>query len=137
MRTLKIILTIFIVSSWTFSKAQDLKALPDNLWNFDKKLKSLKQADTVVFSHADFFLINAWRFSKGGTIDSCDQKRFSEKKKGRSRSGIKCEWVNLGKWTANSDELKITLDKILFTLRTTGSTGENIKFFVKSVGKVN
>jgi hypothetical protein len=137
MRALKIILTVLIVSVSTATKAQDLKALPDNLWNFDKRLRTLKQADTVNFIIADFFLINAWRFSKGGTIDSCDQKPYCEKKRGRRSTGIKCDWVKLGKWTANSDELKISLDKKQITLRTISLTKENIKLVVKSVDGAN
>lgn len=81
MQTLKIILTILLVSVSTSTNAQDLKNLPDNLWNFDKGLKTLKQTDTVNFVPADFFLINAWQFSKHGTIDSCAQRPFSERKR--------------------------------------------------------
>jgi hypothetical protein len=137
MRTLKIILTILIVSVSTATNAQDLKALPDNLWNFDKRLKTLKQADTVNFVPADFFLINAWQFSKRGTIDSCAQRPFSERKKGKRSCGVKCDWVKLGKWTANADELKIKFDKKQITLRTISSTKENIKLLVKSVDSAN
>lgn len=137
MQTLKIILTIFVVFISTATNAQDLNTLPDNLWNFDKRLKTLKQADTVNFVPADFFLINAWQFSKRGTIDSCAQKRFSEKKKGKRSCGVKCDWVKLGKWAASSDELKITFDKKQITLRTISSTKENIKFVVKSADTRN
>ena len=137
MRTLKIILTTLIVSVSTATNAQDLKVLPDNLWNFDKRLKSLKQADTVNFIIADLFLIDAWRFSKRGTIDSCAQKSYSEKKKGKISCGYKCDWVKLGNWTANSEELKIILDKKRVTLRTISLTKENIKFVVKSVDDAN
>jgi len=137
MRTLKIILTTLIILVSRATNAQDLKTLPDNLWNLDKGLKTLKQTDTINFTVADFFLINAWRFSKRGTIDSCAQKPFSEKKKGKLSCGYKCDWVELGKWTISPNELKIKFDKIQMTLQTLSSTNEKFKFVVKSIDKAN
>lgn len=137
MNMLKIILTTLIVSVSTATNAQDLKVLTDNLWNFDKKLKSLKQADTVVFNHTDSFSINACWFSKGGIIDSCDQKSYCEQKRGRGIRSIstKCNWIKHGNWIASSNELKVTFDKTQVTLWTISSTTESIKFVVKSVEK--
>ncbi len=131
------ILTIFIVLVSTVTNAQDLQNLPDNLWNFDKRLKTLKQADTVIFVPADFFLVNAWQFSKHGTIDSCAQRPFSERKKGKRKCGVKCEWIKFGTWRTNGDELTITFDKKQITLRAISSTKENTKLVVKSMDSRN